>query len=431
MPKAERTGAVVPIAVPDDDRKLKKANELIGPRVSRGGSLSLLGRKVINVLLYHTQSSAGPGLNAPKGDELYKALYWLPLHELATDAAYNSGDAELIKDTLLNLQDIKLITEDDRGFASDVLLSSVRVIPGQRRAPTMVGWSFPPATEKMLRNPDYFTRLSLYYLTSLKTTAGASLYEICKRYATNPSRLTCRESWEWWHDVLTGLPVADTKAAHRPEYKSEYKYFKRDYLKPALSEVSKTDVDVVLIEHKSGRRVTELQFRVESKRQAPLELPMGPVIDTAVIERITALGVHAREAEDIFAKTDVAYLKRTLDFVEAQQRVGKVDTPSAFFRWALKGKMADAPEPKSSRLARPRLEKPVERPREQTPVETAASAARKEALERFDVLTDDEKAEQILAFMAERPAFASQARKSPNSRLVREALAAWLTAQAA
>lgn len=197
-----------PNLLPADPKEFRKANQIIAPRVARGGTLSLLGRKVFNVLLYHTQRLGEPGIGAPAGDPVYQTLYWLPLAELSRDAAFNSEDTQLLKETLVKLQDIKITTDDDaRGFSSDVLVASVKIVPGRRGTRTMVGWGLHAATEAILKNPEFYTRLSIYYLTSLRTTAGIALYENAKRYATNPSQLSRREAWEWWHDVLTGLPM--------------------------------------------------------------------------------------------------------------------------------------------------------------------------------------------------------------------------------
>ena len=403
--------------IPADTQEFRKANEIIAPRVARGGTLSLLGRKVFNVLLYHTQRLGVPGLGAPEGDAVYQTLYWLPLSELAKDSAFNSEDTGLLKETLLKLQDIKIITDDAKGFSSDVLVASVKIVPGKRGQKTMLGWGLHPATEAILRSPEFYTRLSIYYLTSLRTTAGIALYENCKRYATNPSKLTRREAWEWWHDVLTGQPIGSDKP--------EYKYFKRDVLKPAIAEVCTTDIQVEMLEHKAGRRVVELQFKVERASQGTLELPPPPIIDTQVISRITSLGVHDREAGDIFASNDESYLKATLDLVEARaadQKLPPLGSPAAFFRTALRSRFADGQKQRA--LAKPAS---IEKPAIVEPsIDPMVSKARKTALKTYDALPDAERQAQLDIFLSGNPAFVVFVRKSPSSRVVREALGQWL-----
>ena len=411
--------------VPITKQEFKKANEIIAPRVARGGALSLLGRKVFNVLLYHTQRLGEPGVGAPEGPEVYRTLYWLPLHELAKDAAFNSDDTAMLKETLLKLQDIKIITDDSSGFSSDVLVASVKIVPGERKKPTMVGWGLHPATEAILRTPEFFTRLSLYYLTSLKTNSGAALYENCKRYATNPSHLTRREPWEWWHEVLTGTPISTDKP--------EFKYFKRDTLKPALAEIAATDIEVEMIEHKSGRRVSELQFKVFPRAQASLELPAPPVIDTALIARVQSLGIHSREAQDLFASNEDAYLRRTLDLVEERVRDPKlpsISSPAAYLRSALRGRYADLKAIKPQRIALPPPRVDITTAtQDQNSVASAEREAIDVALAIFDAKSDSEREDLMRAFLAESSYLNALAKKSKKSPVVRQALGQWLCTQ--
>ena len=409
-----------PLPVPVNPQEFRKANEIIAPRVARGGTLTLLGRKLFNVLLFHTQQLGSPGRNAPPGDTKNEKLYWLPLSDLAKDAAFNSEDTQLLKQTLVKLQDIKITTDNEELFSSDNLLPSVRVVPGKRGAKTMVGWGFTEATEEILKDPEFYTRLSIFYLTSLKTTAGIALYENCKRYVTNPSRLTRREPWEWWFDVLTGLPAG----SRRPEFK----YFNRDTLQPAIEEVNTTDIKVELLTERAGRKVTTLQFRVERKPQGSLSLPPPPVIDSGLINRIEALGLLRREAEDISAGHDEAFVKATLDLVEARaldSSLPPVGSLPALFRAALKGRYVDG-QKKQKRIAKPAAvsEKPAS-----PPVDPEVSKARKDKLKEFDGLAEDVQQRLLTELIQDKPHLAQFARKSVRSRIVRETLADWLMAR--
>jgi hypothetical protein len=282
----------------------------------------------------------------------------------------------------------------------------------------MLGWGMHPATEAILRSPVFYTRLSIHYLTSLRTTAGMALYENCKRYATNPSKLTRREPWEWWYDVLTGQPVGHVKP--------EFKYFKRDVIKPAIAEVNTTDIRVVLIEHKNGRKVEELQFRIEMVAQDVLEFPPQAVIDTQIISRITSLGILQREAEDIFTTNEESFLKATLDLVSAREldnNLTPLSNPAAFFRTALRGKYVQGKKQKVLPTV-PIVEKTVVSAQ---PVHTAASKARKAMLKQLDALSSEDKNALLLRFVESNPSLSNYAIKSPNSRVTREALAEWMS----
>lgn len=401
-------------------REFRKANEIIAPRVTRGGTLSLLARKIFNVILYHTQRLGVPGANAPGDDPAYREFYWLPLGELARDTAFDSEDTKVLKDSMLKLQDIKVVIDDAKGFASDVLIPKIRVIPDRRGKATMVGWTIDSTTEKTLLRPEFYTRLSIYYLTSLRTTAGISLYENAKRYATNPSRVTGRETWEWWHDVLTGLPMTHEKP--------EYKYFKRDVLKPAIEEVNTTDIRVELIEHKTGRRITHLQFKIEHAAQGALELPPPPVIDTKTIDRIRELGINAREAEDIFASHDDRLVRETLDWVRdrmASTTMPRVESPAALFRSALRGRYAESkvkPARKALAAAGEGVQAAIEsKPDQPDPAANLAMAAFEEL-----PLADQKRLLERFSETLQEPMRSSYAKKGLSSPMIRRSLSGWL-----
>lgn len=382
--------------------------------------MSLLARKIFNVILYHTQRLGVPGANAPSDDPAYKEFYWLPLGELARDTAFNSDDTKVLKEAMLKLQDIKVVIDDAKGFASDVLIPKIRVIPDRRGKATMVGWTIDSTTEKTLLRPEFYTRLSIYYLTSLRTTAGISLYENAKRYATNPSRLTMRETWEWWHDVLTGIPMTHEKP--------EYKYFKRDVLKPAIDEVNTTDIRVELIEHKTGRRITHLQFRIERAAQGALELPPPPVIDTKTIDRIRELGINPREAEDIFASHDDRLVRETLDWVRdrmASTTMPRVESPAALFRSALRGRYADS-KAKPARRTLPMAGEGVQAAIESKQEQSDHEAGR--AMAKFEVLPPADRT-RILERFAETlkgPLKKTYETLGMGSPIIRGSLAGWL-----
>lgn len=406
--------------VPVTRQEFKKANDVISPRVARGGTLTLLSRKVFNVLLYHTQRLGRPGADAPEGDPLYEDFFWIPMHELAADAAYNSEDAAVLKDALQRLQDIKIVSDDTKkGFASDVLIPSIRIVPTRRGKATMVGWKLDAATERILMSPEFYTRLSIYYLTSLKTTASIALYEVAKRYATNPSGLTARETWGWWHDVLTGLPVTHEK--------TEYKYFKRDVIKQAIDEVNTTDIRIELIEHKTVRKITHLQFRISKSPQASLELPVPPVIDSKIIEAIKNLGFGQREAEDLFASHDEGLLRGTLTWLEgrtADPSLPEVKDTAALFRAALRGRYADTKarqlEMRKAKRATPVLP-PPEIVEEVDPRRTAAVKA-------YEAMLEPERIQCVETFAKtlSGPLAALFRKNSLGSALVRKAFERWL-----
>jgi hypothetical protein len=316
-------------------KEFRKTNEAIGLRVSEG-RLSLLSRKIFNVMVYHAQRIRVKGENAPIDTEAAKNYYWIPMAELARDAAYDSRDTELFKEQVQELQNIRIYSEDAIQWTSERLVSSVKLVnpKGLKKQGGMLwfGFAFPPEVEQMVMAPGSYTKLSVYYQALLRSGASLALYEICRRYATNPSRVTNRADWEWWYGVLTGNPVGESIP--------EYKYFKRDVLKYAITEINTvTDINVELIEHKNGRRVAGLQFRVTPSDQESLALSAPPVIDAELVQRMMTIGVSQEDACNLLASTEDSKLKATLDLVEARlknKRAPEVSSPAGYFKQALR-----------------------------------------------------------------------------------------------
>ena len=334
--KPKNSSAKLPAPDSTELKEFRKANEAIGLRVSEG-RLSLLSRKLFNVMMYHAQQQKEPGENAPLATEAAKKYFWIPLADVARDAAYHSNDTEKLKVHLEELQNVRVHMEDGIQWTSQRLVSAVTLVnPAglkKKGGQLWFGFAFPPEVAALVTSPgSSYTKLAIYYQTMLRSGTSLGLYEICRRFLTNPSKLTYRQEWEWWYGAISGNPISDVMP--------QYKYFKRDVIKPAIAEINMTtDINIELIEHVEGRKVMALQFRVQATEQATLPFPAPPVIDSALLARIMKLGVAQADAENYLLCTDGATLSATLALVE--KRVGssaktKIDSPAAYFRQALK-----------------------------------------------------------------------------------------------
>jgi hypothetical protein len=419
------------IALPDSTelKEFRKTNEAIGLRVSEG-RLSLLSRKLFNVMMYHAQQQREPGGNAPLTTEAAKKYFWIPLAEVARDAAYHSNDTEKLKVHLEELQNIRVHMEDGIQWTSQRLVSAVTLVnPAglkKRGGQLWFGFAFPPEVAALVTSPgSSYTKLAIYYQTMLRSGTSLALYEICRRFLTNPSRVTYRQDWEWWYGALSGNPVADTMP--------QYKYFKRDVIKPAIAEINMTtDIDIELIEHTEGRRIIALQFKVQATPQASLAFPVPPVIDSARLARIMKLGVGQADAENYLLNTEEATLEATLNLVE--KRVGssaktKIDSPAAYFRQALKNGYALGEHAAVESPAK--IDKPVD-PALETPDqlrERYLTARAKEAYALFMELEDDQQQHWQLDFKAQRKASRAHTTSNMSSALYRNEFSYWFAQQ--
>ena len=310
-----------------DDQSVAKANESIAIRPKRG-KLTLLSRRIYNALLYHAQRA---GVDKPS--------YTILLSELIDDARFNSNNTELLKTHIRDMQatTIEWHTSigDQRRWTSTQLLGTVQIQERGRGSPCSITWSYPEPIRERLVKPAHYTKVFLEISAQMRTYAAAVLYELGSRYLTSPGRLTMREDLIWWASVLTGR--SDIESV-------DYRILHRDTIKKALIELDTLNDSFKLevVEHKRGRKVEELQFRVIPKTQPSLQgmEPGGKnVFDLQLVERIAALGFKRTDAQDLYAATDEGALRSAVELVEVRMKnstMPPLDSPAAYLRDALR-----------------------------------------------------------------------------------------------
>ena len=252
---------------------------------TKSSKITVLARKAYNVLLYIAQEQ---GIE----QEIFRA----PLQSILRGVDFNSNAREIVKQHLRAMVSTTVEWQSPtagEGEAWNVagLLAHAKVY--KQSGENWVEWSFAPNIKQELLEPQRFARLRLDVISQLRRHSGVVLYEICARY--RDIGLTARQPWPWWRPVLTGSPDTEDSV------KQEYRFFKRDVLKLAIAEINAvTDLDVELIEHKAGRFIADIQFRVAKKQQESLPLRHPPVpVDMTQIVRATAAGIRSEDAETL------------------------------------------------------------------------------------------------------------------------------------
>lgn len=333
---------------PEPDLLKKAVNTLaIVPKSAR---ITTLGRKSYNVLLFHAQEQG-----------LERDVFRAPLDAVIKGVAFDSNDHALIKKHLRAMVSTTVewqspTTGEGTSWNVSGLLAHARLY--KDRGQVWVEWSYAVNLKQELLQPTVFARLRLEIVSQLRSHAAVALYEICTRY--KEIGRTARQAWRWWQPVLSGNPPSEKTA------KLEYRIFKRDTLKPAIAEISAiTDIEVELVEHRQGRFVDELQFRIAPKRQAPLA-PAPQPVDMALVARAQALGVPDDVAEALAETHGDAALGGALDTLE--QRIASaypepLRNPGRYLRALLPGRAAVAPPPALEAPAAPPPEQAKRRER--------------------------------------------------------------------
>ena len=223
--------------------------------------------------------------------------------------------------------------------------------------PTIVTWKLNSLIQDRLLDPAmFFTRINLEMMTKL-TRSGASLalYEICARYLTNNKAggagRTGKHTVDWWMPRIVGSF----------EYKPEYKFFKRDFIKPALDEINTlTDLSVELHEYKIGRNVREIEFTISKhlSQSTSFESFIDSEQDRAgqggLYDRVVSFGIKPEIAKSILEKYEnSSYIHRHIDGLAIAIQKGTVKSPAAWLNTALANNWVHLPPklsiPKSRR----------------------------------------------------------------------------------
>ena len=324
-----------------DDTLLKHVNAVALMPVQGGRRISLLGRRLFNVLLHRSQEEG-------EQDE-----YEARLHEVVSAADYNSKDTAPLKKILKELMTTTVEWQSPSSGEIETwdacnLLSGAGITKDKRSGAVTVRWRFDSKVRQQLLSPDRYARLSIEAITQLSSHSAMALYEICARYVDNPGHKTARQHWRWWKPVLTGFSGDDSK--------SEYRFFKRDVLNRAIAEINeRTNIEVRgPIEHKErdNKTVAEIQFEVWMKGQMHTRASKAPLHDVTpqdlpIIGRAITAGVKQDDAEELLRKHGRAPLTTAVQDLEVRLQmpvevVGAVRKPASWLKDNLERKAKKA-----------------------------------------------------------------------------------------
>ena len=303
---------------------IKKPVEMLAiiPKKDR---ITILARKVYNVMIYEAQKQGGD-----------KDVYRMRLRDLVIDLDFNSENVEVLKNHLRQMASTTIEWQSPtRGEGAQwgvtAMISQAEII--LEGGESFIEWSYATKIKNSILNPERFAKISFSYQAELKTHAGLALYEICTRYIDNFGGLTARNPWQWWRPVLTGFP--EPVGAHEGAY-AEWKYFNRDIVKSAVAEVNAvTNLVVTAIEHKVGRSVKELQFKVERKSDTSMLSSAVAPVNMQDLGRAIRAGIPQERAEKLMSRVNAERFKTALDDLEERQQATNmpaVRSPEKFLK---------------------------------------------------------------------------------------------------
>lgn len=303
---------------------IKKPVEMLAiiPKKDR---ITILARKVYNVMIYEAQKQGGD-----------KDVYRMRLRDLVIDLDFNSENVNVLKNHLRQMASTTIEWQSPtRGEGAQwgitAMISQAEII--LEGGESFIEWSYATKIKNSIVNPERFAKISFSYQAELKTHAGLALYEICTRYIDNFGGLTARNPWQWWRPVLTGFPepVGNYEGAY-----AEWKYFNRDIVKSAIAEVNAvTNLAVTAIEHKQGRSVKELQFKVERKSNTSMLGNSVTPVNMQDLGRAIKAGIPQERAEKLMSRVCSERFKTALNHLEERLKATNmpvVRSPEKFLK---------------------------------------------------------------------------------------------------
>jgi hypothetical protein len=291
--------------------------------IPKVGSMTLVGRKMFNVMLQFTQEQT-VAIRTKGEVVLASHLFSARLSDILSDISENDSNlTSLAKKALLEMRRVELDWEaPDKDSVPEwtnmSLLSEAKIV--KKNGVIIVMWALPPDLFVVVADPKKFTPIDNRKTAGLTTYRAVALYEICARYRTNPGGVTSCNPVEWWIAALSQNPLKIDVDTGKP-IAGDWAHYKDRHLKKTIQEVNeKTDLHIELIDVKKGpnsRKITHAQFAVSIKKlqdEKP-QIKLG----SAIAARCSFVGVRIADALAIKkAGTSESVIQIALDRLEAR-----------------------------------------------------------------------------------------------------------------
>lgn len=164
----------------------------------------------------------------------------------------------------------------------------------------VVRFAIDPSILEIILEPSRWATLSLQARQELRTSASYALYENAWRYIGTHAKVTAALPTSVWVELLVGQSryVKDHPTAGKVVV--NYSDFKRRVLVDAIDRVNNCQAlsyTLQLKEHRSGNRVSKLQFKFIPKQQPSLGLPLTWPADLLTV--LSNMGYLQRDIEDL------------------------------------------------------------------------------------------------------------------------------------
>lgn len=377
---SQKAGQIALFQQPEVPEPFKKAVQAI--HVSPvNGALTLQQRRLFNALIKNA-------IELRIGQNGSADTFHISIPEMMSNLALTTKDTGYIKETAKSLMRT-VVDWDQLNSDGTATWTGSTLLAGAKITGSQLSYSFAPQIREELLNPERYAMIDMRIARLFRRAHSLALWENTVRYER--VGMTARIPLNVFRNLILGREEGETK------YK-EYKIFKRAVLNPCIAEICEvSDHNIELIEHKIGRSVSELQFKITRKESgAPEDDGLGELIQAMV-----KLGIPSSEARKLAKTHGVEPVREALAYLKARQtkkNAPPIDNVPAYFRKALaeawgKGmpKQEDAKEEKPQAQP-PQAKSPAEA------MEKLVAARLPQAQEYFLELSAEEQAQLIESY---------------------------------
>ena len=315
---AEKQGALVfqQGQPPDLFRKAVPAIHI----APKSGSISLQQRKMFSSLIKNAirQDSLEPG----------RSSFEITISALSQDVDLNSNNTEYVKETINSLISTVVnwdyLTQDKRS-----IWKASGLLAGAELERSVLRYTFSEQIRGELLNPEIYAMIDMRITRQFRKAHSLALWENVVRYEA--VGMTARFPLATLRDLILGQ---DTSAQ---SYKL-YKQFKSRVLVPCIKEVNEiSDHLFELIEHKVGRSVVAIQFRVTRKPETDASQDLRGN-ESLLIGEMSKFSIPVSEAKRLLKQYGDEKIRTAVAYTAArvtQKNAAPLANVAAYFRKAL------------------------------------------------------------------------------------------------
>ncbi|MDC6179746.1 RepB family plasmid replication initiator protein [Ralstonia solanacearum] len=315
-PEAKKGSQIALFQQQEAPEPFKKAVQAI--HVSPVGSaLSLQQRRIFNALIKNAieQRLAGRETNN---------TFQVSIPQMMSALDLTTKDNAYIKETAKSLMRT-VVDWDQLNSDGTSTWTGSTLIAGAKISGSVLSYSFAPQISEELLDPQRYAMIDMRIAKLFRRSYSLALWENTVRFER--IGLTARIPLATFRNLILGREESETK------YK-EYKIFKRAVLTPSIAEINDvSDHEIELIEHKVGRTVGEIQFKISRKVSALEEEPHQDLVNTVI-----KFGVPQTEAKRLVRTFGAERVLEAVSYTRARQAkkgMPPLDNVPAYFRKSL------------------------------------------------------------------------------------------------